>query len=108
MLTWAIRSEPGAVVAVASAPGLPASPPTAAQLVAELARLLAEPRLPLLALTLGDAAAVIGVSKAFFDRHIRHELRVVRRGRKVLIAVPELERWLAENAAFTLAEERRR
>jgi len=42
------------------------------------------------------------VSPDFFDRHIRHELRVIRRGRKVLVAVRELERWLEQNAALTL------
>jgi excisionase family DNA binding protein len=56
-----------------------------------------------LAFELGEAAAALGVSKKFFDEHIRHELRVVRRGRRVLVPVRELERWLAENAALTLA-----
>jgi excisionase family DNA binding protein len=51
---------------------------------------------------MGEAAEALSVSPDFFDRHIRHELRVIRRGRKVLVAVRELERWLEQNAALTL------
>jgi len=36
-----------------------------------------------------------------------HELRIVRRGRRRLIPVRELERWLEENAAVVLQHERR-
>ena len=57
---------------------------------------------PRLALSIGEAAEALSVSPDFFDRHIRHELRVIRRGRKVLVAVRELERWLEQNAALTL------
>jgi hypothetical protein len=35
-------------------------------------------------------------------------LRVVRRGRRRLVPVRELERWLEEHAAFALVEERTR
>ena len=97
-LAWTIRSERGAAALAAAAPAAP--PPI--QLVAELARHLAEPRPPLLALELAQAAAALGVSKKFFDDHVRHELRLVRRGRKVLVPVRELERWLSESAALTL------
>ena len=71
-------------------------------LMGELAQLLAQPRLPRLALELTEAAAALGVSKKFFDEHIRHELRLVRRGRRVLVPVRELERWLDDSAAFTV------
>lgn len=57
-------------------------------------------------LTPVEAAESIGVSRDFFDEHVLPELRVVRRGRKVLVPVPELERWLAESAALTLEAER--
>jgi excisionase family DNA binding protein len=57
---------------------------------------------PRLALSPDEAAGALGVSRDFFDEHILPELRVVRRGRKVLIAIAELERWLAESAARTL------
>lgn len=70
--------------------------------IEELGRALAEPRQPRLALELGEAATALGVSKKFFDEHIRQELRVVRRGRKILVPVRELERWLTESASLTL------
>jgi excisionase family DNA binding protein len=54
---------------------------------------------PRLGLTLDEAAATLGVSRDTFDRHIRHELRVVRRGRCLIVPVSELERWLDREAA---------
>ena len=63
---------------------------------------------PCLALSMGEAAEALSVSRDFFDRHIRHELRLIRRGRKVLVAVRELERWLEQNAALTLDIDRDR
>ena len=64
--------------------------------------------MPRLALSSDEAAAALGVSRDFFDEHIAHELRVVRRGRRKLIPVPELERWLAAAAALTIREDRGR
>jgi excisionase family DNA binding protein len=58
--------------------------------------------LPRLALTPAEAAKSLGVSDDFFNEHIRPDLKLVRKGRKVLIPVLELERWLASNAAPTL------
>jgi len=58
--------------------------------------------LPRLAVDIGEAAAMIGVSRAFFDEHVRHELRWVRVGRRKLVAVRELERWLDRRSAFAL------
>jgi hypothetical protein len=55
-----------------------------------------------LAVTPVEAAAAIGCSIDFFDEHIRPELRLVRRGRKVLISVREVERWLDANGALDL------
>jgi hypothetical protein len=52
------------------------------------------------------AAAAIGCSRDFFDEHVRPELRVVRRGAKVLVPVRELERWLERSAALTLDADR--
>jgi excisionase family DNA binding protein len=54
--------------------------------------------LPRIALSKAEAAASLGVSVDFFDEHIAHELRMVRRGRRRLIPVRELERWLDEQA----------
>jgi excisionase family DNA binding protein len=58
--------------------------------------------IPRLALSPVEAAASLGCSRDYFDEHVLPELRVVRRGRKVLVSVAELERWLRENAALTL------
>lgn len=62
----------------------------------------APPRVPRLALSKSEAAEALGVSVDFLEAHILHELRIVRRGRRRLIPVRELERWLDENAARTL------
>ena len=63
---------------------------------------IALPAQPRLALSPEEAAAAIGTSRDFFDLHVLPELRVVRRGRKVLVPVRELERWLVESGALTL------
>ncbi|MGI8802474.1 MAG: helix-turn-helix domain-containing protein [Solirubrobacteraceae bacterium] len=57
---------------------------------------------PRLALTKPEAAAALGVSVDTLERHILGDLRVVRRGRLVLIPIRELERWLERSAALTL------
>src|SRR5437773_9505933 len=49
---------------------------------------------PRLALSPDEAAAVLGVSRDYFDEHVIRELRIVRRGRRILVALAELERWL--------------
>jgi len=53
---------------------------------------------PRLALSPTEAAAVLGVSRDYFDEHVIDELRVVRRGRRILVALTELERWLDQCA----------
>lgn len=57
---------------------------------------------PRLALTVTEAAQALGVSVDYLAEHIAPELRWVRRGRKKLVPVRELERWLDTNAAFTI------
>jgi excisionase family DNA binding protein len=52
-----------------------------------------------LALSPNEAAAALGVSRDYFDEHVGPELRIVRRGRRRLIAVQELERWLNTEAS---------
>lgn len=61
--------------------------------------------LPRLALSPDEAAASLGVSRDYFDEHIAHELRIVRRGRRKLIPLRELERWLDRSAGMTLGDE---
>jgi hypothetical protein len=46
-----------------------------------------------------EAAALIGVSRSFFFEHVLPELRVVRVGRRRIVALRELERWLDENGS---------
>ena len=55
--------------------------------------------LPRLSVSPGEAAEMLGVSRDYFDEHVIDELRVVRRGRRILIALAELERWLDRAAA---------
>lgn len=59
-------------------------------------------QVPTLALSPDAAAAALGVSRTFLDEQIAHELRWVRRGRRKLVSVRELERWLESNAALTI------
>lgn len=66
---------------------------------------MSEPAKPVrMAYTKPEAAVALGVSVDTLERHVMAELRVVRRGRLVLIPVRELERWLDRNAARTLEE----
>ncbi len=53
---------------------------------------------PRLALTPDEAAESLGVSRDFFDEWVKHEIRLVRRGRRRLIPVAELEAWLDREA----------
>jgi excisionase family DNA binding protein len=61
--------------------------------------------IPRVALTPSEAAASLGVGLDFFDEHVAPELRLIRRGRKRLIPVRELERWAAESAEWILRGE---
>ncbi len=55
--------------------------------------------MPRLAIGPADAAEMLGVSRDFFDEHIKPELRIIRRGSKtILIPIAELERWLDKSA----------
>jgi excisionase family DNA binding protein len=55
-----------------------------------------------LTLSKSEAAAALGVSVRFFELQIQPEIRVVRRGRRRLIPVRELERWIDREAARAL------
>ena len=75
-------------------------------LLAQFAQALAERAAgtPRLALSPGEAARSLGVSRDYLDEHVLPELKVVRRGRRRLIAVRELEAWLERSAERTLPE----
>jgi excisionase family DNA binding protein len=55
-----------------------------------------------LLLSRAEAAEALGVSEDFFDEHVRPEIRPVYKGRRVLIPVRELERWVERNAVGVL------
>jgi hypothetical protein len=61
-----------------------------------------KPALPRLAVTAMEAPEVLGVSWDFFKEHIAPELRWVRKGRKKLVSLTELQRWLDANSARVL------
>jgi excisionase family DNA binding protein len=69
-----------------------------------MARKLDAP-IPRVTLTPPEAAAALGVGATFFDSEIAPELRLIRRGRKRLIPLTELERWATENAERPMTEE---
>lgn len=56
-----------------------------------------KPKTPALALTVEQACAALSVSWDTFNQHIADDLKIVRIGRRKLISVRELERWLAEH-----------
>jgi hypothetical protein len=57
---------------------------------------------PRLALNVEEACAALGVSWDFWHDHIAPEVRIVRRGRRKLVAVSELQRWLDRNSELVL------
>ena len=59
---------------------------------------------PKLGLGVESAAAAIEMSRSTFERHVLPQLRVVRVGRRIIIPVPELQKWLDRNAARHLDE----
>jgi hypothetical protein len=59
---------------------------------------------PRLSLTSEEAAASLGLSLSSFKRHVRPQLRAVRRGSLRLYPIAELECWLDREA--TLAVDR--
>jgi excisionase family DNA binding protein len=59
---------------------------------------------PRLALSKTEAADALGVSVDFLEQHVLHELRIVRRGRRRLIPLTELQRWIDLNAQRTLGD----
>lgn len=70
---------------------------------AMLSRLRAPlPNPPALTLTESGAAKRLGVSAGFFKSYVLPDLRVIRRGARVLVPQSELERWIDRNAARTV------
>src|ERR1019366_468783 len=51
------------------------------------------------------AAELLSISIDTFERFVMPEVRVVKIGRRVLFAVPDLARWVNEHAAIPLSAE---
>jgi hypothetical protein len=58
---------------------------------------------PLYALRRKSAAAALDVSVEYFDKYVRPEIPVIRRGRIELYPLAGLDRWLDDNADGALA-----
>lgn len=70
----------------------------APEAVKALAEALAKPTVERLAYSPHECAEALGVSRTYFDEQIKPELRVIRRGKRILIPKAELDRWVAESA----------
>jgi hypothetical protein len=53
--------------------------------------------IPVLALTVAEAARSVGLSESVFRREVLSQVRSVQVGRRRVVAVVELERWLYLN-----------
>jgi hypothetical protein len=49
-----------------------------------------------------EAASVLGVGRDFFNKHVRPDIRTIRRGKFVLVRIEELDRWAREREQRTL------
>lgn len=58
--------------------------------------------LPRLALSIEEACGALGISWDLWREHVADEVRTVRIGRRRLVPVAELQRWLAEHAELTV------
>jgi hypothetical protein len=76
---------------------LPGSTPSKRYSVSERER-----NVPRLLLSRAEAARSLGVCIDFFETHVQPELRLIRRGRLVLVPTAQLEAWVDRNAARTL------
>jgi excisionase family DNA binding protein len=61
-----------------------------------------KPNTPVLALSVSEACEALGVSWDLWREHIEGDVRIVRVGRRKLIAVSELQKWLDEHGARIL------
>ena len=60
--------------------------------------------IPRLALSISEACNALGVSHDHWCEHVAAHVRVVRLGRRKLVPVSELERFLADHAELVLPE----
>jgi hypothetical protein len=71
--------------------------------VDRLASRLARP----LVVDIAGACQLLGCSWDFWAEHVAPEVRIVRRGRRKLVPVAELELWIDKNASAVLDGRRR-
>jgi hypothetical protein len=57
-----------------------------------------KPPTPVLALSVEQACASLGVSWDFWRAHVEPDVKIVRIGRRKLIPATELQRWLDRHA----------
>jgi excisionase family DNA binding protein len=69
---------------------------------AAVKQLRATYELPVLALSINEACAALGITHDLWKEHVADEVRMVRLGRRRLVPVAELQRWLAEHAEVGL------
>lgn len=58
-----------------------------------------------LVLSVEEAAEAMSVSRDSFERHVMPQIRLVHLGRRLLIPVVELERWVESHSAEPLLAE---
>jgi excisionase family DNA binding protein len=58
-----------------------------------------------LALSIDEAARVLSLSRDSFERHVMGEIRVLRVGRRLLVPVRELEKWIDRASSIPLVAE---
>ena len=58
-----------------------------------------------LVLSIDEAADALAISRDSFERHVMPDLRLVRIGRRLLVPVHELERWIEREMAIPLVAE---
>ncbi len=57
-----------------------------------------------MALSLDEAADSLSISRDSFERHVAPELRLLSVGRRVVVPVSEIERWIGLHAALAPSE----
>ena len=58
-----------------------------------------------LVLSIDQAADALAISRDSFERHVMADLRLVRIGRRLLVPLHELERWIEHEMAIPLVAE---
>jgi excisionase family DNA binding protein len=63
-----------------------------------IAAVKASYELPKMALSIEEACGALGISWDLWHEHVEPEVRMVRLGRRRLVPVAELQKWLAAHA----------